>query len=152
MSIGTPFHLPWIKEALRFAARKLVIRDARRLCDYSLFYHDDALSYRAQYCIGSRRILFNGEPDSYVVMHEAIHFHQHERGEDLERDYQEMLSSTRTAYCQKGFTDARIHRLAYWDCPHEIEARKVGSLLARQWESGRAYRVSANMDWNGIRA
>lgn len=81
--------------------------------DYEVQPYDATLGWAGCYRPVTQRMHFNGSPAWEVVFHEAVHFQQHERGEDLE-----------TVYARFAFEPTpEAAYAAYWTHPFEVEAR-----------------------------
>ncbi len=120
-----------ISAALMFAKEQLSIRSDTFIWDWVLETHDPKRGYAGLYDPAARQMRFNGEPTLGTILHEAVHYHQHERGDDLIAGYAAFASQV--ASQMVGSKD-EIARKAYWNCPWEIEARE------KAWEMAIAYR------------
>lgn len=101
-----------IVAAFAFARDYLGIQSKTFLWDWDVRSWSVTLGYHGAYYPERRRILFNGDPSLDTIFHEAVHYWQHEQGDDF--------TSLRAVTVETG-SDA-AHQ-AYLSCPREIEAR-----------------------------
>lgn len=135
-----PFSDAWRLDPLfEFAKSYLGITTRSFLWCYTIEKHRAHIGFAGVYLSESREIIFNGEPSWDTVFHECVHYHQHEReGGSFLKAYENSRAELRTGFLAQGAPEDMAERLAYEQCPYEVEAREKAREMATVYRNGMA--------------